>query len=282
MSRKKKQEHVNHERWLISYADFITLLFALFVVLFATSQSDHKKVQEVEASIHTAFQSMGIFPAVSKDPNLGAVTGTPATETVIMGDDLNVSPKVMADLKKMEQRMEHLLASQIARGTVSVRIGRDGLIISLREAGFFESASAIPIATSLPTLNAIGKAIAVTPYNVRIEGHTDNVPIHTKKFASNWELSTARATVLTRLFIENDHIPPNRLAASGYAEYHPVATNSTAQGRSRNRRVDIIVLPTRQFVRPGQIADSDGNQMQRFLSKASSTAFANRTGSIPR
>ncbi len=288
MSRKKRHEHVSHERWLISYADFITLLFALFVVLFATSQSDHKKVQEVEFSIRTAFQSMGIFPAMSKDPNLGAVAEAPAADTVIMGDDLDVSPKVMADLKKMEQRVERLLASQIVHGTVSVRIGRDGLIISLREAGFFESASAIPIASSLPALNAIGKAIAATPYNVRIEGHTDNVPIHTEKFVSNWELSTARATALTRFFIEKDHIAPNRLAASGYAEYHPVASNSTVQGRGRNRRVDIIVLPPRRLA-PGQIAIADSkpasaaplnssqNEIPKLLSKATNLAFSMQT-----
>lgn len=274
MSRKRKHEHVNHERWLVSYADFITLLFAFFVVMFATSQSDHKKVQKVEYSIRTAFQTMGIFSATSKDPNLEAVAGAPAEATVIMGDDLDASPKAMEDLEKMQRRMEQLLAPEIARRTVSVRIGRDGLIISLREAGFFESASATPKAASLPTLNAIAAAIQITPYNVRIEGHTDNIPIHDEQFASNWELSTARATVLTRLFIEKDHIAANRLAASGYAQYHPVASNLTGQGRSRNRRVDLIVLPARQLARRGHAAEPDGNQMQKFLTKATSSAFS--------
>jgi len=244
MSRKKKHDHVNHERWLVSYADFITLLFAFFVVMFATSQSDRKKVQQVEYSIRTAFESMGIFPAVSKDPNLGSIAGSPLNTTVVMGDDLEASPKVMEDLYKIKQQMEHLLAAQIAHHTVAIRIGRDGLIISLREVGFFESGSATPKPQSLSTVHAIAEAIAKTPYNVRIEGHTDNVPIHNDLFASNWELSTARATMLTKLFIESDHLPANRLAAAGYAEYHPVASNSTMDGRSRNRRVDIIILPT--------------------------------------
>jgi len=274
MSRKKKHEHSNHERWLVSYADFITLLFAFFVVMFASSQSDQKKVKEAEFSIRSAFQTMGIFPAMNKDPNLGAAVGSAQksqSQTIVLGDDLYAPPKAMADLKKMQQRMQQLLASQIAQGTVSVHIGRDGLVISLREAGFFPSAAAIPKRSSLPILNAIGNALAETPYNVRIEGHTDNVPIHNEEFASNWELSTARATELTRLFIERDHIAANRLVASGYAEYHPVASNSTAQGRSKNRRVDIIILPTQQQLSYGK--SKRNRDIQKLLSKSADSAF---------
>ncbi len=243
MSHKKKQEHVNHERWLISYADFITLLFAFFVVLFSASQSDKKKVQKVEYSIHSAFQTMGIFPMTASSPNLQSVGGAPNTATVMMGDDLDASPKTMADLNKMKAQLDALLAAEIAHRTVTVQVGRDGLIISLRAAGFFESASATPIPASMHTLLAIGSALAITPYDVRIEGHTDNIPIHNSQYQSNWELSTARATELAQIFIEISHVVPSRLSAAGYAEYHPLASNATAEGRNRNRRVDIIVLP---------------------------------------
>ena len=123
-----------------------------------------------------------------------------------------------------------------------MRIGRDGLVISLREAGFYDSGSAEVHPSSLPILNKIAIALATTPYDIRIEGHTDNVPIHTKQFDSNWELSTTRATRLTRIFVANN-FAPYRMSASGYAEFHPVATNDTAEGRSQNRRIDIIVLP---------------------------------------
>jgi chemotaxis protein MotB len=245
MKHKKQASHVSHERWLVSYADFITLLFAFFVVLFSTSQADKKKVEQVEYSIQSAFQNMGIFPAVSSSPNLANISGTPNTATVMMGDDLDVSPKDMADLNKMKTHLDNLLSEEIAHKTVTVQVGRDGLIISLRAAGFFESASAIPIPDSLHTLHAIGSALATTPYDIRIEGHTDNVPIHDSKFPSNWELSTARATELTQLFIEDCHVVPVHLSAAGYAEFHPVASNATAEGRNRNRRVDIIVLPHR-------------------------------------
>ncbi len=243
MSHKKKQEHVNHERWLISYADFITLLFAFFVVLFSASQSDKKKTQQVEYSIHSAFQTMGIFAMTASSPNLQSVGGAPSTATIMMGDDLDASPKTMADLNKMKTQLDTLLATEIAKRTVSVQVGRDGLIISLRAAGFFESASATPIPASMHTLLAIGSALAVTPYNVRIEGHTDNIPIHNSLYQSNWELSTARATALAELFIVTSHVVPAHLSAAGYAEYHPVASNATEDGRNHNRRVDIIVLP---------------------------------------
>ena len=239
---KRKHEHVNHERWLISYADFITLLFAFFVVLFSTSQSDRKKVQQVEYSIHSAFQTMGVFALASGTPNPQAAGG-PSNASIIMGDDLDASPKTMADLTKMKSQLDTLLSTEIAHKTVSVKVGRDGLIISLRAAGFFESGSAKPILTSKHTLLAIGSALAITPYDVRIEGHTDNVPIHNGAYQSNWELSTGRATELTQLFIENNHLVPAHLSAAGYAEYHPIASNATEAGRNRNRRVDIIVIP---------------------------------------
>ncbi|MEO6965397.1 MAG: flagellar motor protein MotB [Acidobacteriaceae bacterium] len=244
MSRKKKHDHVNHERWLVSYADFITLLFAFFVVLFASSQSDKRKVQQVEHSIHSAFETMGIFPEMNTVPNLASIAADAAPAAGVADDDMDLSAKQLADLNRMKQRMERLLAIEIAHHTVDIRMGRDGLIISLREAGFFESASADPLPTSMNTLYAIARALAETPYDVRIEGNTDNVPIHNNRFDSNWELSTARATVLARIFIVNAHIAPIRISAAGYAEFHPVASNATEAGRSRNRRVDIIVLPS--------------------------------------
>ncbi len=241
MSRKRKTGHVNHERWMVSYADFVTLLFAFFVVMFASSRQDHRKAQQAEASIRTAFQTMGVFPSTSLQTDLSSVVVPPPHSVPSEGD-----LEAMEDLRDLKDRMDFVLAPQIANGMVTVNLGRTGLLISLSSAGFFQSGSAVPIASSVPALNKIGQAIATTPYDVRIEGHTDNVPIHNAQYSDNWELSTARATVLTRLFIEEDHIVPDRLAAAGYAQYHPVASNLTAAGRSRNRRVDIIVLPTRQ------------------------------------
>jgi len=146
------------------------------------------------------------------------------------------------DLEKIKDRLSGMLSNQIADHTVSMKIGRDGLVISLREAGFYDSGAAVVHPSSLPILNKIATALAGTPYDIRIEGHTDNIPIHTEQFDSNWELSTTRATRLTRIFVA-DNFAPYRMSASGYAEFHPVAPNDTPEGRAQNRRVDIIVLP---------------------------------------
>jgi chemotaxis protein MotB len=135
-----------------------------------------------------------------------------------------------------------MLSNQIAEHIVAMKIGRDGLVISLREAGFYDSGSAVVHENSMPTLHKIASALTSSPYDVRIEGHTDDVPIHNEQFDSNWELSTTRATRLTRIFIA-DGFAPYRLSASGFAEFHPVAGNDTIAGRGQNRRVDIIVLP---------------------------------------
>lgn len=244
MSRKKKHEHVNHERWLVSYADFITLLFAFFVVLFASSQTSKAKQSELSAAMQSAFTPLGVFEAHSKTPPLSQGQGTPVNAAAAVVP----LPLPQADVKNAEETeklLNRLLAEQVKAGhippgSVTMRITPDGLVISLHEFGFFASGSADIRASSIPLLTSLAKTLPAGP--LRIEGHTDNVPIHTAQFATNWELSTARATSIARLMLERGHIDPANLSAAGYAEFHPVASNSTAEGRARNRRVDIILL----------------------------------------
>jgi len=252
MRARKHKPHPNHERWLVSYADFITLMFAFFVVMYATSKADVKKQAQMANSIDSAFRTLGLF---EQNPTKNGAAGLAHNKdgpivpmNIVMGDELMAPPAVKADLQKLQDKLSGMLSNQIADHVVSMRIGRDGLVISLREAGFYDSGSAVVHAGSLPVLNRIATALASSPYDLRIEGHTDNIPIHTEQFDSNWELSTTRATRLTRIFVA-DGFASYRLSASGYAEFHPVATNDTAEGRSQNRRVDIIVLP-RASVRP--------------------------------
>ena len=254
MRKRKPKHHSNHERWLISYADFITLLFAFFVVMYATSKADQRKQAEAAASINSAFQSLGLFQSArevqaaqtAKNAAASLATSQDAPVSpmnVVLGDQMPASPEVKQDLERIKRNLEGLLSNQIAKHVVALRIGREGLIISLREAGFYNSGSAVPHPGSITTLDQIAEALRATPYDIRIEGHTDNVPIHTEQFESNWELSTARATHMARLFIEGHHFSPVRLSASGYAEFHPATSNTTTEGRAQNRRVDIIVLP---------------------------------------
>jgi chemotaxis protein MotB len=246
-SKHKPAEHAHLDRWLVSYADFITLLFAFFVVLYASSRSDQQKQTEIARSIQTAFQALGLFPSsVPAEQHAGSLADSRdpvAPVNVVLGDDLSASPAVQQDLARLHARLTGLLSNQIAEHVVALRLGRDGLVISLREAGFYDSGSAVPHPQSRATLDRIAESLAATPYDLRIEGHTDNVPIHTAQFASNWELSTARATQLAESLIVDHGIAPARLSAAGYAQYHPVASNDTPDGRSQNRRVDIIVLP---------------------------------------
>jgi chemotaxis protein MotB len=248
MSRRTPRARVSQDRWLVSYADFITLLFGFFVVLYAFAKADQKKQVEVAESIDVAFRTLGIFSDASRRP-LGNSTTASGTDkaaipmNIVMGEDVLSPARVKDDLEQVRRELEQTLSNQVAQHTVSIQMGRDGLVISLREAGFFNSGSASPKPETLGTLRQIATSLGRTPYDLRVEGHTDNVPIHTEQFDSNWELSSARATRIARLFLEMKSMPAERISAAGYAEFHPVASNETADGRAENRRVDLVVLP---------------------------------------
>jgi chemotaxis protein MotB len=224
MRRRRSKDHVSHDRWLVSFADFITLLFAFFVVLYSASKADIKKQMEFADAIDSAFTSLGLFPnANARSTTVMAQEAEQSAFPVKMnaGDQPLIPEQVQHDFKRMQMNLEGLLSNQIAQHTVAVHIGREGLVISLREAGFFDSGSAVPQSDTVPILDRIALALLGTPYDVRIEGHTDNVPIHTGQYDSNWELSAARATKLARIFIEDHDFAPTRLSAAGFAEVSP-------------------------------------------------------------
>ncbi len=242
MNSRVPRSRVTHDRWLVSYADFITLLFGLFVVMFAFARSDQKKQALVSKAIDTAFRSLGVLP-VGASLGANAPEEDEAAQNAVMDEDVVSPARVKQDLDRIRRDLAATLSAQIAAHTVSLEMGHDGLVISLREAGFFESGSAVPKPEALPTLRQIAAQLGPTPYDLRIEGHTDNVPIHNAEFDSNWELSAARATHIARLFLDMRAIPADRLSAAGYAEFHPVASNDTPEGRAENRRVDLVVMP---------------------------------------
>ena len=254
--RRWRSSHTNHERWLVSYADFITLLFAFFVVLYSSSQVDKRKVGKLAVAIQVAFQELGVFPASSAaipvDPHEPVPFNTVqaienAERTAALG---RVVPSTRGipgasengDLSSLRQELEDALAPEIQRNEVAVSVGPDGLVVSLREIGFFDSGSAEIRPNSLSAFSRIAWLLADRKYRVRIEGHTDNRPIHNAKFSDNWELSTGRASELVRLLITKYGFTPDRLSAAGYAEYHPVADNASLEGRAQNRRVDVVIL----------------------------------------
>ncbi len=246
MNPRVHRSRVTHDRWLVSYADFITLLFAFFVVMFAYAKAGHNRQEAVSESVDTAFRSLGIFPDAARKPSSAAASGSEKSAmpmNIVMGEDVLAPAQVQQDLDRLRRELTQTLSDQVATHTVSIRMGRDGLVISLREAGFFDSGSAAPKPATLPTLRQIAAKLGNTPYDLRIEGHTDSIPIHNAAFDSNWELSTARATSIARLFVTERLLAPERISAAGYAEYHPVAGNDTSEGRAENRRVDLTVLP---------------------------------------
>ena len=261
MSRLRRPSvHANHERWLVSYADFITLLFAFFVVLYASSQVDQRKVGKLALAIQVAFQELGVFPASTTQIPLDSGEPMPLSPVQVIENakhttDLRLvipSPNdplaaasEEANLTSLQAELQHALQHEISLHTVALHRETEGLVISLREFGFFDSGSNVLKASALPALDRIASILAVRTCRLRIEGHTDNVPIHTAQMASNWELSTARSTELVRLLILRYGFPPQRLSAAGYAEYHPLASNDTPQGRAQNRRVDIVILSER-------------------------------------
>lgn len=244
---RRRKGRISQDRWLVSYADFMTLIFGLFVVLYAFARADQKKQSQVTESIDSAFHALGIFPSATREPakGSGANSADPSATpmNIVMGEDVLAPAQVKDDLNHIRHDLQQTLSDKVAQHTVSIKMGRDGLVISLREAGFFNSGSATPRPETLITLRQIATALGHTPYDLRIEGHTDNIPIHSSEFDSNWELSSARATRIARIFLALHAMPAERLSAAGYAEFHPVASNETADGRAQNRRVDLVVLP---------------------------------------
>jgi len=244
MARKKKpEEHANHERWLVSYADFITLLFAFFTTMYAISTADTAKLHKLVGSMQGAFggevtkilSESGKTPFATEMPNVSP--GTPLA--------FNVARTEADVLRGIQDRIGKYLVKGIDEGKVLVIVSDRGLIIRLSEEGLFRPGEAEINPAAAEILDELALSLIDIPNFVRIEGHTDAVPVQSARYPSNWELSTARASRIVRWFVERRHFPPERLSAGGYGEHRPAATNSTVEGRRANRRVEIIVLKNR-------------------------------------
>ena len=269
LARKKKPpEHISHERWLVSYADFITLLFAFFTTLYAISTVDAQKMGRMVMSMRASFDST-MFPPGSDRLMMsqnasggGSLSGKEAAQKIRTAKEASARDAALQGLKNMKSNfgrkgdtgkdlgslkrdVESLVGKSVLASKVQTRMDARGLIISLGEGGFFDSGSDQLKPDGRVLLDAIATSLVSTPNHIRVEGHTDNVPIFNSRFPSNWELSTARATTIVAYLIPKFGFSPERLSAAGYAEYRPVATNDTVEGRARNRRVDIVVLDPR-------------------------------------
>jgi chemotaxis protein MotB len=238
--RRTSRPAASHERWLVSYADFITLLFAFFTTMYAISTVDAAKLSKMVTSMQVALH--------------GDVPGPPVPGPS-SGD--RVLPALMPErgtLIELREQLAGRLQRQIENGEVTLTLDRRGLVVSIREAGSFAEGSADLSPQARALLVDVAAPLAEMDALIRVEGHTDDVPISTPRFRSNWELSTARATSVVRYLVEEARIDATRLSAAGYGEFHPRAPNDSATARAQNRRVDLVVLnsATRAAEEPGQ------------------------------
>jgi len=229
--RKSEDERENLERWLITYADLITLLLAFFIMMYTFSKQDAHTHQEV------AEHLKAIFKGESSVVKEGGATGQ---------KEANASPGSAGTGREIEAELESQIAAMADANDeghkISVFRDERGIVIRIMDRAFFDEGKAELKETAKSALRKIVPILEKSKNHVRIEGHTDDVPINTAEFTSNWELSTRRATEVVRYLIEKYGFLPHRISASGYAEYRPVAPNDTQQNRALNRRIEIILL----------------------------------------
>jgi len=246
MARKRRvEEHDNHERWLVSYADFITLLFAFFVVMYAISSVNEGKYKVLSNSLSNAFTNT---TAVTGGQPISVIQGAPPIPTRPIA-----KPDKLPDVKKTEQRnkMKNIasdimkaLQPLVAQGKVRLLETSRGVTIEINDSILFPAGQSKLQPASISAMLAIAQVLAASDFPIIIEGHTDNIPIATPQFPSNWELSAMRATTVLRLFNDGG-VGAERLTAIGYGETRPIETNTTVEGRARNRRVSILIESTR-------------------------------------
>ncbi len=259
MPRKRPlEEPESHDRWLISYADFITLLFAFFVVMYAISQVNESKYRVLSDSLVQAFQNPSRLPNADSPANparaivgqeqggiIGPAPGSTEDEAAIRA--------MMAQMKALGAELSTLLDPLVKEGLVRVSETRLGLVIEINASVLFRSGQSALEPQATRTLAEVARVLSTTKSAVSVEGHTDNVPIATPLFASNWELSASRAATVVRLFVENG-INASRLTAIGHADNQPIEAGDSAEARARNRRVTVTIQATQAVGAPGRPA----------------------------
>ncbi|MGE4405976.1 flagellar motor protein MotD [Pseudomonas sp.] len=238
--RRQLEEHENHERWLVSYADFITLLFAFFVVMYSISSINEGKYKILSDSLVGVFnqvdRSVKPIPIGEERPR----TTEPNVSDELAGQPSTASELVLDPLQSIAQSMREAFGDLIGKEQLTVRGNELWVEIELNSSLLFPSGDALPNDQAFELIEKIAGILAPFDNPIHVEGFTDNLPISTDKFPTNWELSAARAGSVVRMLAAQG-VNPSRLAAVGYGEYQPVADNATAEGRARNRRVVLVV-----------------------------------------
>jgi chemotaxis protein MotB len=257
-----EEEHENEERWLVSFADMMTLLFCLFMVLFAISSVNTSKFEALSKALQDAFSGRILSggkavmqtgndtqpakPGV--EPPLPAITPLQAiANTAVQHEASKESKKEDEDFKLLKQRIDELVRKQGLTGKVETTVRKRGLVVELlTDNVFFDSGQAVLKPPAVNLLDKLGGVLrAEQEHPIVVEGHTDSQPIATAQYPSNWELSGARASAVIRAFV-SDGVARGRVSGALYGAEKPTASNATAQGRSRNRRVDVILTRLHQ------------------------------------
>ncbi len=248
MARKKHPpEHENHERWLVSYADFITLLFAFFVVMFASSQTDKGKAQQVSDSVKKALEGEKMSSVIAavlggtidrKGQGNAQMHGPGGSQTPPADTKKDKLVELLPSLRVLSEELK----TEIEAGRIEIHMQARGLVVSFNQAALFPSGEDVVTPDAMPSLEKIAAAMRKIPNPVRLEGHTDSRPISTARFRSNWELSSARSIALLELLTNRFGVRASGISVAGYADTAPVADNDTDEGRAKNRRVDIVIL----------------------------------------
>ena len=228
MKAHREQSRAGQDRWLLSYADLVTLLLALFTTLYAASSLDAQKLGPLSFSLREAFDAP---PLIAKEHEDRGSIVPPVT--IVAGD---------ARRSELQARLARDLADALQLDRITMHRDARGLILSLPEEAAFGTASSDVSAEARGLITRIAAAVGTTDNAIRIEGHTDDVPIRTSRYASNWELSTARASAVVAFLVQETQLAPERLSAAGYGEFHPRVANDTPENRARNRRIDIVIL----------------------------------------
>lgn len=240
----KPHEEENGEAWLLPYSDLMTLLLALFIALFAISQTDQKKMADLAQAFSAAFNMGGPSFFDKAGPNVGR-------RSELISDEDQGNQAYMAEnqqLEELQKKMQEYIEQNNLDEQLSTQLAEEGLMIRIKERALFPSGSAQLVGQAKSIVPVVSGLLASVPERVVISGHTDNVPINTPQYPSNWELSSSRALNLMKaLLAANNGLNPARFSAIGYSEYRPIADNKTEAGKAQNRRVEIFIARNYRF-----------------------------------
>jgi chemotaxis protein MotB len=242
------EEPVSRDRWMVSYADFITVLFAFFVVLFASRNQDSHSIKTLSKAIHYGFVDLEPFPGTAGKPDtvhpqilpVRSLSRPAAEDAVTRKSDETAATGI--DIEELRRQLEAAIGQELKDREVTMSVTPEGFVISLKELGFFDSGQAVLRPDAARKIEQIAKVLAQHGFYLRVEGHSDNQPIHTAHFDSNWQLSTARAMAVLMLLVDDSGLDPGKISLAGYGQYRPIADNASSEGRRMNRRVDLVVV----------------------------------------